>query len=370
MPSLTRGEIMAEDKIEEETYSLIFTSLKHPIRRRILRMLADKPFTYSEILETLTIDSGHLSYHLENLGDLTVHSNNGHYRLSSFGLAAVKLMGGVEEQEPSSLHRRFNRWQLFTKIFSVILAFALIGASFHLVTYAIGVSTTTKSTDHLLFPIHTNILINVSIGETFELNVTIAHRPPIYGRGFGVSVGFQQCTFHIPRLENSLTGWDEAKIWIESTFNMTTLLTFYPYQEVPLTILNSTPQTNQTITITGGGWGLGVNPNEATDPSNLEVEVYTPEETILTENFYREITSRFDTSSSPPIPVTRPCTYTFKITNKGSWDWNGFLMVNLEYKHFEKPNFWWGIVGFIIAVGHIVLVTITSHKARNKNEAR
>jgi len=36
---------MAEDNIEEETYSLIFTSLKHPIRRRILRMLADKTST-------------------------------------------------------------------------------------------------------------------------------------------------------------------------------------------------------------------------------------------------------------------------------------------------------------------------------------
>ncbi|TET26814.1 MAG: ArsR family transcriptional regulator, partial [Candidatus Bathyarchaeum sp.] len=87
---------MDEDNLEEETYSLIFTSLKHPIRRRILRMLADKPLTYSEILETLNIDSGHLSYHLENLGDLTVHANNGHYKLSSFGVAAVKLMGGVE----------------------------------------------------------------------------------------------------------------------------------------------------------------------------------------------------------------------------------------------------------------------------------
>jgi len=43
---------MVEDNMEEETYSLIFTSLKHPIRRRILRMLADKPLTYSEILET------------------------------------------------------------------------------------------------------------------------------------------------------------------------------------------------------------------------------------------------------------------------------------------------------------------------------
>ena len=88
---------MVEDKIEEETYSLIFTSLKHPIRRRILRMLADTPMTFSEILELLTIDSGHLNYHLESLGDLILRSKDGNYLLSSFGAAAVRLMGGVEE---------------------------------------------------------------------------------------------------------------------------------------------------------------------------------------------------------------------------------------------------------------------------------
>ena len=93
---------MAEDKMEEETYSLIFTSLKHPIRRKILRMLTDEPLTYSEILETLNIDSGHSSYHLDSLGDLTVHDENGHYRLSRLGEATVTLMDGVEEQKPKT----------------------------------------------------------------------------------------------------------------------------------------------------------------------------------------------------------------------------------------------------------------------------
>jgi hypothetical protein len=203
---------MAEDNLEEETYSLIFTSLKHPIRRRILRMLADKPLTYSEILETLNIDSGHLSYHLENLGDLTVHSNNGHYNLSSFGVAAVKLMGGVEEQTPASSNRRFKPWQLLVKIYPVILALALIGASFHLVTYATVVSTNICSTESMLYPLYTNIPLNVSAGETFDIDVTIEHRPSFYGRGFGVRSGVQECTFYIPQLESTLTGWDEATI--------------------------------------------------------------------------------------------------------------------------------------------------------------
>jgi len=57
---------VADEMPEEETYSLIYASLRHPIRRRILRMLKDKPLTFSEILEAVDIDSGHLNYHLEN----------------------------------------------------------------------------------------------------------------------------------------------------------------------------------------------------------------------------------------------------------------------------------------------------------------
>jgi DNA-binding transcriptional ArsR family regulator len=60
---------VADKRGDEETYSLIFSSLKHPIRRKIVRMLENGEMTFSEILEILAIDSGHLSYHLENLGD-------------------------------------------------------------------------------------------------------------------------------------------------------------------------------------------------------------------------------------------------------------------------------------------------------------
>lgn len=88
---------MSKGEIEEETYSLVFSSLKHPIRRKILRILVDRSLSFSEILEITTIDSGHLSYHIENLGDLVKHSD-GKYRLSSIGQAAVSLMKGVEEQ--------------------------------------------------------------------------------------------------------------------------------------------------------------------------------------------------------------------------------------------------------------------------------
>ncbi|UCC58443.1 MAG: winged helix-turn-helix transcriptional regulator [Candidatus Bathyarchaeum sp.] len=82
---------------EEETYSIMFTSLKHPARRKILRMLSGKPKTFSQILETLGVSSSHLTYHLENLGELVSKMEDGSYRLSTFGEAAVCAMRGVED---------------------------------------------------------------------------------------------------------------------------------------------------------------------------------------------------------------------------------------------------------------------------------
>jgi len=54
---------------EDEIYSIMFTSLKHPVRRKILRMLSNKPMTFMEMVENLGVSTSHLTYHLENLGE-------------------------------------------------------------------------------------------------------------------------------------------------------------------------------------------------------------------------------------------------------------------------------------------------------------
>jgi DNA-binding transcriptional ArsR family regulator len=82
---------------EEEIYSTMFSSLKHPARRKILRMLSQKPMSFSQMLEALEISSSHLTYHLENLGELLTKSEDGQYKLSTFGVASVSTMKIVEE---------------------------------------------------------------------------------------------------------------------------------------------------------------------------------------------------------------------------------------------------------------------------------
>lgn len=87
----------------EEPYATIFASLKHPIRRKILRMLSKNPMSFSEMLEALEVSSSFLTYHLENLGELILKIDDGKYKLSSFGEAALATMTKVEDI-PATAH--------------------------------------------------------------------------------------------------------------------------------------------------------------------------------------------------------------------------------------------------------------------------
>ena len=118
---------------EEEAYSTIFTSLKHPIRRKILRMLSEKPKSFSEIQEAFRIESSHLTYHLENLGELVSKMEDGKYRLSTFGEAAVTTMSKVEEApkvtEPKLLSSLSIKWKSFFVVLMIGLV-VLAGVSY------------------------------------------------------------------------------------------------------------------------------------------------------------------------------------------------------------------------------------------------
>ena len=81
---------------EDDTYSSIFTALKHPIRRKILRILDQAPATYTDIQKQIGIDNGLLNYHLDNMKDLVNKGEDGKYSLSEFGRAALGVTEKVE----------------------------------------------------------------------------------------------------------------------------------------------------------------------------------------------------------------------------------------------------------------------------------
>jgi DNA-binding transcriptional ArsR family regulator len=101
---------------EDEIYSTMFTSLKHPVRRKILRMLGQKPMTFTEIVGELEISSPNLTYHLESLGELVYKMDNDRYKLSAFGLATINAMKSIEEVREVEPKRRTvtSKWRIFS----------------------------------------------------------------------------------------------------------------------------------------------------------------------------------------------------------------------------------------------------------------
>jgi len=67
-------------------------------------MLREGPRSFSEMLEAFRIESPHLTYHLEALGDLLYKTKDGKYGLSTFGEAATSMMYQVEEAPRAPLH--------------------------------------------------------------------------------------------------------------------------------------------------------------------------------------------------------------------------------------------------------------------------
>jgi hypothetical protein len=117
------------DSHEEEIYSIMFSSLKHPVRRKILRMLGSKSMTFMEMVEELGVSSPHLTYHLESLGELVSKLDNGKYKLSAFGLATVSAMQGVEdvrEVEPKRQQASFKGKAILGMLLATIVLLASV----------------------------------------------------------------------------------------------------------------------------------------------------------------------------------------------------------------------------------------------------
>lgn len=111
---------------EEEPYSAIFASLKHPVRRKILRMLSEKPRSFTEMLEASEVSSSHLTYHLENLGELVSKTCDGKYKLSVFGQAAVATMSKVEETPKATQPKRLSSLPIKWKSLLAVLTIGIV----------------------------------------------------------------------------------------------------------------------------------------------------------------------------------------------------------------------------------------------------
>jgi DNA-binding transcriptional ArsR family regulator len=302
------GASVVRDKIEEETYSLILSALKHPLRRKILRMLADKPHNFSEILESLAIDSGHLNYHIKSMGDIVTQTEDGKYALSSVGLAAIELVGKVEEQDKSTkTKKRSKRISKLAMIFSAIFAIALLTATVYTLTF------TTQNQGSLFEPHQEleNILFSIGSGQVFSYNMTIDHLDS--DSGFGHSITQQETTVYIPQTSNDVTRWIRY-------FSNTNL------------------ELNGTY--------------------KVSIEIYSPD-----GNKIEYMTESGAASPILDVPLnfefTKLGTYRLLIENLGEDEFNATIIPLGNFIIYEKPLFNYGILGIILLSVYPVLIFVS-----------
>jgi hypothetical protein len=123
------------DRNEEEIYSIMFKSLKHPVRRQILRLLNDKSMPFMELVELLGVTSSHLTYHLESLGELITKTPQGQYMLSSFGKATASAMRGVQEAPELANRRPKKLTRKWKATFAALMIVVLLLSSFGVYQY-------------------------------------------------------------------------------------------------------------------------------------------------------------------------------------------------------------------------------------------
>jgi len=84
--------------------------------------------------QVFRIESPHLTYHLESLGDLILKTEDGKYTLSSLGEAAASIMQDVEEYPKTLLRPTFpsDRWKV---LFSALLMTLILTSALWLFQY-------------------------------------------------------------------------------------------------------------------------------------------------------------------------------------------------------------------------------------------
>lgn len=76
--------------------------LSNPLRRLVLRRLAEGPCSFMQAMEAAHIDdTSKIAFHLSKLTDsgLVTHSEDGPYRLSPRGKGAIKILNSIDELE-------------------------------------------------------------------------------------------------------------------------------------------------------------------------------------------------------------------------------------------------------------------------------
>ena len=152
---------------EEQVENVIFQALAHPMRRTILKIIDSKPegISYTELIADLSLSTGKLNYHLEQLSGLTERNSDHHYVLTPFGKKALNQLSLMrKETDPEDakyLHMAASSQR--SSLQPALRSFLLVGIAFSFVillvwTYIAYIAITEGA------PIIVYVLLPVLIG--------------------------------------------------------------------------------------------------------------------------------------------------------------------------------------------------------------
>jgi uncharacterized RDD family membrane protein YckC/DNA-binding transcriptional ArsR family regulator len=117
--------------VNEDAVTKIFEVLSHPIRRDILVLLSEKgEYVYTDLLNTLKVDSGKLSFHLRALQPFIEQTPEGKYKLSQTGESAMRVIRDVsswaEGAEVKTKSSQLPYASFKRRVYAFLIDFAII----------------------------------------------------------------------------------------------------------------------------------------------------------------------------------------------------------------------------------------------------
>ena len=109
-----RNKQVLELAVDEDNVSKILSVIAHQLRRDILTLVSEKgECSFTDLLNTLQVDTGKLSFHLRTLSPFLEQTPTGKYKLNHTGESAILVIQDVQSwAEVADVHRKAERLPL------------------------------------------------------------------------------------------------------------------------------------------------------------------------------------------------------------------------------------------------------------------
>ncbi|MDQ1279711.1 MAG: hypothetical protein QG670_973 [Thermoproteota archaeon] len=133
-------------ELDEQIENVVFQALAHPMRRIILKIIASKPegVSYSELITELSLSTGKLNYHLEQLGGMIGKNDDRRYILTPFGRKAFNQLNLIKQERSSEDEKYVKIAEASQKssLQPVLRSFLLVGIAFSIMILLIWIFIT------------------------------------------------------------------------------------------------------------------------------------------------------------------------------------------------------------------------------------